>query len=126
MDEMIECSLPRELTCSGLARRLIEQHFSSQLAEDSLDELKLVASELVENAYLHGEGVIRIKFERVDRAVRLDVTDAGHGARIQIREPSLDGHGNGLRLVDHLCRSWGSFDGSTRVWAELPIRVRRT
>jgi hypothetical protein len=53
--------------------------------------------------------------------VRIDVLDDGEEARIAFRRLGAHGGGHGLRLVDHLCSAWGSFQGRTHVWAELPV-----
>jgi anti-sigma regulatory factor (Ser/Thr protein kinase) len=88
-----------------------------------LDDLKLVVSELATNAYVHGIGRIRLRLEADEERVRVAVMDEGHNATIKITQVGAYG-GNGLRLVDQLCSQWGAYEGSTHVWAELPIDPR--
>jgi two-component sensor histidine kinase len=85
-----------------------------------LDDLKLVISELASNAHLHGIGMVRLRLHGDEERVRVAGMDEGQGATIKIGRAGARG-GNGLRLVDHLCAQWGAYEGSTHVWAELPI-----
>lgn len=87
----------------------------------TLDDLKLVVSELVDNAYVHGKGRIRLKLGRSGDHILVEVMDEGHDAVVKIRQLGGRGGGHGLRLVDHLCPRWGAFVESTHVWAELPL-----
>ena len=115
----IDAELPRAPGCSGTARRLIEDSFGDELESEMLDDLKTVASELVNNAYEHGRGRIRMKAQRNEHRIRLEVMDEGQDAPIAIRASAFDGRGNGLRIVDLLADNWGVFHGSTHVWAAL-------
>jgi anti-sigma regulatory factor (Ser/Thr protein kinase) len=117
----IEADLPRERSCAALARRLVDEQYHDTLDVRTLDDLKLVVSELVDNAYIHGTGRIRIKVAPHRGWVRVEVLDEGEGAAIKIRALGASGGGHGLRLVDHLCSEWGAFEGSTHVWAELSL-----
>jgi two-component sensor histidine kinase len=118
-----EVHLPRERSCGTLARRLIERRFGDELDSNALDDLKLIVTELVDNAFVHGEGQIRLKVQRDDGRVMAEVMDEGNDAVIRIRQAGVRGGGNGLRLVDHLCSAWGAYEGSTHVWAELPLAL---
>jgi anti-sigma regulatory factor (Ser/Thr protein kinase) len=112
--------LPRNPTCGGRARRLVEQHVAGQIDAEMMDDLRLVVSELVDNAYLHGRGVIQLTVELGDDRVRVEVTDQGEGAAIKIRERGADElSGYGLRLVDQVADAWGAYEGTTHVWADV-------
>jgi anti-sigma regulatory factor (Ser/Thr protein kinase) len=88
-----------------------------------MDETKLVVSELVDNAYLHGDGEIHLMLEPREDHVLVEVVDHGQGAALKIPERGPDGFGGfGLRLVDQLASAWGAHEGTTHVWAELPYR----
>jgi anti-sigma regulatory factor (Ser/Thr protein kinase) len=121
LTEPLEADLPRERRCGALARRFVEERYGSQLDGRTLEDLKLVVSELVDNAYVHGKGTIQLKLQRLADGVRIDVLDEGIDAKIEFRKLGAHGGGHGLRLVDHLCPAWGSFQGRTHVWAEMPI-----
>jgi anti-sigma regulatory factor (Ser/Thr protein kinase) len=116
---VIESDLPRERSCAAIARRLVDEYFADDLDPRTVEDLKLVVSELVDNAYIHGVGQIRIKITPNPGRVTVEVLDEGEGAAIEIRALGATGGGHGLRLVDHLCSDWGAFEGSTHVWAEL-------
>jgi hypothetical protein len=83
--EPIEVLLPRSRECGALARRLVERHFGPRASATALDDVKLVVSELVDNAYLHGEGEIRLTMRADGRAAHVEVVDQGQGAAIEIR-----------------------------------------
>jgi anti-sigma regulatory factor (Ser/Thr protein kinase) len=119
--EPLEAGLPRERRCASLARRFVEDQYGAQLDGRTIDDLKLVVSELVDNAYVHGKGQIQLKLQRLADGIRIEVLDDGIDAKIEFRKLGAHGGGHGLRLVDHLCSAWGSFEGRTHVWAEMPI-----
>ena len=58
--ELVRVKLRREPTCAAIARRLAETHLSSADAEE-LADVKTVLSELVSNAFVHGEGAIELR-----------------------------------------------------------------
>jgi anti-sigma regulatory factor (Ser/Thr protein kinase) len=118
--EVLDTELPREPRCGAVARRIVERHYGAHLDSGMLDDLKLVVSELATNAYVHGIGRIRLRLEADRQRVHVAVMDEGHNATIKITQVGAYG-GNGLRLVDQLCSRWGAYEGSTHVWAELPI-----
>jgi anti-sigma regulatory factor (Ser/Thr protein kinase) len=120
MEKLLELELPRERSCGVLARRALEDR-ADDLAPEILDDLKLLVSELVDNAYLHGKGRMWLKLERSDQRLRVEVVDEGEGAAVQVRpEPTAHG-GYGLRIVEELAETWGAYEGTTHVWAELQL-----
>jgi anti-sigma regulatory factor (Ser/Thr protein kinase) len=121
LTEPLEADLPRERRCAALARRFVEERFGTQLDGRTIEDLKLVVSELVDNAYVHGKGQIQLKLHRLADGIRIEVLDDGRDAKIEFRKLGAHGGGHGLRLVDHLCSAWGSFQGRTHVWAEMQI-----
>lgn len=114
----LDVQLPRHRGCARIARRQIESLYHGTLGEDSLDDLKLVVSELVDNAFLHGTGQIRLKLALADDRVRVEVLDDGPECAIGIRSDAPGVGGWGLRIVDRLSLAWGSADA--HIWAELP------
>jgi anti-sigma regulatory factor (Ser/Thr protein kinase) len=117
-----ELRIPRQPDCAARGRRWIEQQTEGHLNESTLNNVKLVATELLNNAYLHGRGRIELRLKRRGDHVRVEVIDAGEGAAVKIRKNSTaDRSGWGLRIVDELSISWGAHEGTTHVWAELPI-----
>jgi anti-sigma regulatory factor (Ser/Thr protein kinase) len=117
--EIVCVQLPRDPTCAATARRLLESHFARYPAS-ALADAKTVASELVNNAFIHGEGAIQLRLAHRENRLRIEVIDDGSGADIGIRNPGARG-GQGLRLVDRLARGWGVREGTTHAWAELAL-----
>jgi len=118
---LIEIELPRKPSAGATARRLLERQAAALPAGTRLQELKLVVSELVNNAYLHGRGRIELKLDRRPDCLRVEVVDQGENAAVRIpSRPAGDG-GHGLRIVAQLASRWGAYQGTTHVWAELRL-----
>ena len=116
-----EIELPRTPVAAAVARRYLDAH-AGHLGEAALEDARLIVSELVTNAVLHGRGRIRLSARVVGSCLRLEVVDEGAGESPTIREPGDGGPGGwGLRIVDTLAQRWGAFDGSTHVWAEIAL-----
>jgi anti-sigma regulatory factor (Ser/Thr protein kinase) len=119
----VETRLPRDVTCAAIARRCVERQLTEVLTKSALDDVKLVVSELVDNAYRHGRGQIKLSLACEAGKVRVEVVDEGEGQAIAIRERGPDDFGgHGLRLVDEISAAWGAYEGTTHVWADLPRR----
>ena len=110
-------SLPR-------ARELAAQTAGKLMAEDQLQKLALVVTELVSNAVRHSQatGAVRLAMTPKPEFLCVQVTDEGHGL---VPAPgaigSEAGAGYGLFLVEQLTRRWGMTreSGNTRVWLEI-------
>lgn len=81
----------------------------------------LVTSELVTNAYRHGRGAIELRVRPVRDHVVIEVLDEGSPRDVAIRPGTGEFGGWGLRIVDQLATEWGVYEGSTHVWAKLPL-----
>ena len=94
--------------------------FCPGLSGQRLDDLRLVLSELVANAVVHGQGsTIEVRVAATDGVIRGEVVDDGDGFTVPARpEPDALG-GRGLSIVDTLAQDWGVERGSTHVWFEL-------
>ncbi|MDQ3934709.1 MAG: SpoIIE family protein phosphatase [Actinomycetota bacterium] len=123
LDGALRLSIPSSPHAPARARRAIEA-LSGSLDSDVVEQLKLLATELVTNSCRHAAakgdpiGVVLAVDEGV---VRLSVTDTGPGfaAPDQIASPD-DESGRGLLIVDVLADRWGvDARGGTRVWCEL-------
>lgn len=92
---------------------------------ESLDDVRLLLSEIVTNAVRHSGAppgaTIGIAVSVTHGRVRAEVTDPGRGFEPRPRElPQLEAGGWGLHLVDRLADRWGVDRGaSVRVWFEL-------
>ena len=119
-DEVIRGPLPRTPGCGSVARILLTEQLSDRLDALTLDDARLVVSELATNAYLHGQGMIEFSVEIFSDRLRVELIDEGTNAQLCVR----DGHG--LQIVEALASAWGAYAGTTHVWAELPIETDRT
>lgn len=120
--ELVRARLPRDASCGATARRLVEGHLAAASA-DELSDVKTVVSELVNNAFLHGDGAIELRVSSRRGRARIEVIDEGEGAGVRA---SHQDEYHGLDIVDALALAWGTRAGSTCVWAELPLRGRRS
>ncbi|TYK46005.1 ATP-binding protein [Actinomadura decatromicini] len=107
----------------GLARRFLAARFVEWGIEDDSPG-RVVVSELVTNAWLHGEGVIVVRVFRDERDGRpvVEVWDGGEGRPV-VREEDLGAtSGRGLRLMAELVHEWGVRplnEGGKVTWAKL-------
>ena len=95
----------------------------------SLDDIRLLVSELVTNSVRHSGAagaLVRLDVESRGRTTRVEVSDGGRGFEPRLREPRPrekahdEVGGWGLHLVDRIAARWGVQTGRrTRVWFEL-------
>jgi anti-sigma regulatory factor (Ser/Thr protein kinase) len=116
----LSLELPRMPDAPGMARRQLVECFGAALDEDKLQTAKLLTSELVTNALLHGEGSITLLADLDQDRLLVEVIDEGEG----INRPRVDRYpdrigGYGLWIVEHESSRWGTHAGATRVWFEL-------
>jgi anti-sigma regulatory factor (Ser/Thr protein kinase) len=99
----------------------LDDHVSPQ----TLDDLRLLVSELVTNSVRHAglaqSQAIQLKVKLLPETVRVEVNDQGSGFQPTPRTAQSDDQsGWGLYLVSRLADRWGvTSDGATRVWFEL-------
>jgi anti-sigma regulatory factor (Ser/Thr protein kinase) len=115
--------LPRDPRSAGEARRFVERLLrEGDVPEDTRELAMLVSSELVTNAYKHGEGQIELRVNVLQDRLRIEVIDQGRRQAPAVREQSADQIGGwGLQIVDQLALQWGVFEGTTHVWADLTL-----
>jgi PAS domain S-box-containing protein len=126
-DGALRMELERRADAPSLARQAIGE-LSDELLPDAIEELKLLATEMVTNSFRHVDvdGSIGLEVVIVAGVAKLAVTDAGPG--FEARKPTTDldsESGRGLFIVDALADRWGVETGAgTRVWAELDVSGR--
>ena len=123
VDGVLRVSLANAAHAPARARRAIEA-LCGPMEESVVEELKLLATELVTNSCRHaaaGTDPIRLELSIDETQVRLAVIDSGEGFEVDGRSPDPDAEsGRGLFIVDALADRWGvDAAGGTRVWAEL-------
>ena len=130
-----ELALPRGPAAASQARRWLEHQYSEALEGDELDNVKLLTSELINNAVLHGRGGIKLRAALDENRVLIEVIDDGSGFERVLDKQDFDQvGGRGLRIVEAASSRWGVHEGTTHVWFESsgqdlgldPIPSRRT
>ncbi len=91
--------------------------------EPQVDDVKLIATELVTNALLHGGHPVTLRIMRATSTVRVEVQDPGEAQPVSVKASAGAMTGRGLALVAALSSSWGvaaGRHGGKVVWAEVP------
>jgi anti-sigma regulatory factor (Ser/Thr protein kinase) len=119
----LRLQLPRDPRSVREARRFVDRLLRRRAVPDETRESALlVSSELVTNAYQHGEGEIELRVNVLDDRLRIEVIDEGGRQAPAVRaQPADETGGWGLQIVDHLAVQWGVFEGTTHVWADLAL-----
>lgn len=114
--------LPRDSSCPKVARRLLEEYAREELSDREREDAMVITSELVTNAFLHGDGAIVLNVDRDGDRLRIAVLDEGHPELIGV-VPENERHnsGRGLWIIEQLASDWGVVTGAGHVWAELPL-----
>jgi anti-sigma regulatory factor (Ser/Thr protein kinase) len=108
----------------GVARRGLDS-LANQVGSATLNDMRLLVSELVTNSVRHArtsEGdQLELEISFSSQMVHVCVTDHGPGFEVSARTPDDDpGSGWGLFLVDQLADRWGvDVNGTTQVWFEI-------
>src|SRR4051794_21295011 len=118
----LSLSPPRDASAATVARAAVNRRFAG-LGRQRLADVTLVVSELVTNAVVHGRGAITLNLQHDDDGiVRGEVIDGGGGFEQEVRQRGpYDGDGRGLLIVEALASPWGTHEGPTHVWFELPV-----
>lgn len=121
-DSPNEVELTRDLTAPRAARGWVTQQFGAELSEATLATAKLLLSELVSNAVLHGEGAITLRALLERDRFFAEVIDEGHGFSWTPPKPARQPIGGwGLTVVAGESDRWGIYEGTTHVWFELKL-----
>lgn len=108
------------------ARGLVAEWVGGELDRSTVEDIKLLVSEVVTNAVRHpsAAGAIEMKVTVRRGTVRVEVLDPGGDgfAKPRVSTPPADAlGGRGLLIVDRVATRWGVDGGTpTRVWFELP------
>jgi anti-sigma regulatory factor (Ser/Thr protein kinase) len=123
MAQELEITLDSQPESVAQARRVTTQVIDG-LDEQTLEDVRLIVSELVTNAVKHGpNGRVKLRLRREGKTIHGEVEDEGTSAFGLRRRARLGPDGGlGLRLVDSLSDRWGVEAGTARVWFELRDR----
>lgn len=120
--------LPITVLPTGLPAARIARAHISRVGEgwppETLDMARLLTSELVTNAVLHGEGDVRLMVKGGERAVHVEVSDRNPDMRPaqggSDSRPEIEG-GHGLKIVAGIADDWGTSPNDTgkTVWFNL-------
>ncbi|WP_219049284.1 ATP-binding protein [Streptomyces sp. JJ66] len=90
--------------------------------EDAIETVRLLISELVTNAVVHGAGeMVRFRLALANGHVRIEVADDSP-ARARVKRAGADDEGGrGMLLVQALAESWGTSDDGTRTWCVVRV-----
>jgi anti-sigma regulatory factor (Ser/Thr protein kinase) len=108
--------------CAAVVRRQLAQTLSDWECPDELvGDAKVVATELVTNAMLHGGGCTSLAAVFDGRSLRLEVGDRDRVPPQPYHYDDVAATGRGLRLVAGMSASWGweTQAAGKIVWAEL-------
>jgi anti-sigma regulatory factor (Ser/Thr protein kinase) len=126
-DEAIEVRLALDAQAPGAARSVVTDCVGARVKSSTLDDARLLMSELVTNSLCHsgasaGDDVV-VRVDLTPSMVRVEVEDRGREGLIGPRAADGEnGGGFGLNLVQALSERWGVERlaiGGTRVWAQL-------
>lgn len=115
-------------TSAALVRRSIADDLESErVTPDSIDDVVLVASELVGNAVLHAatgtDQNLDVTWEVEPEAVVVRVLDGSPELPRQRSTNENETGGRGLSIVAAIAADWGvrRNDSGKQVWARIPI-----
>ena len=117
--------LPAAPSAPARARTLVADWVGAEVDPDTIEDIKLLVSEVVTNAvrHPHTAGPIEMTLTLRGDRVRVEVSDPGGGgfAKPSVSPPPPDSlGGRGLLIVDRVATRWGVDAGRpTRVWFEL-------
>lgn len=115
--------LPPFPSSVGAARRFVRDVLMSRrVAEEVVDTVELLTSEIVTNAILHGRAGPKLIVEVDDGTVRVGVHDMSLDVPVRRRTRPDDVSGRGVLIVDELASAWGveqERGGGKRVWFEV-------
>jgi anti-sigma regulatory factor (Ser/Thr protein kinase) len=84
------------------------------------DDVRLLTTELVTNALVHGRGRIKVLGQLDEHRLMIEVIDEGEGFERFVRERDFDDVGGfGLKAVEAIASRWGIHEGTSHVWFEL-------
>jgi DNA-binding NarL/FixJ family response regulator len=125
VETILQQELPAEPRSAGTARDAVTRALITDVADNTLDTLVLLTSELVTNVVAHARTACHLGVELFNDVVRVSVSDESNEP-LQPRDAELQSEsGRGLALVETLSSNWGVIrrSGGKTVWFEVPRRT---
>lgn len=114
----IVLDLPCDHVAAAVARRRLGRDLTGRLNPQQFSDLKVVVSELVTNAVIHGHGGIRLRILVTGEDVKGEIIDEDGGLEHDGRDVGVDQlQGHALLFVQRLTSRWGVHKGTT--WFEM-------
>jgi GAF domain-containing protein/anti-sigma regulatory factor (Ser/Thr protein kinase) len=103
------------------ARRFAVAALSGLCPDELVDDAALVISELVTNAFLHGEPPVVVRISARAHLIRIEVADDSRSAPVRGRPDSNAMTGRGMGLIESLSSRWGVAPEANgkKIWCEL-------
>jgi GAF domain-containing protein/anti-sigma regulatory factor (Ser/Thr protein kinase) len=103
------------------ARRFAVAALSGLFPDELVDDAALIISELVTNAFLHGDPPVVVRISARAHLVHIEVADVSRSAPMRGRPDATAMTGRGMGLIESLSSRWGVAPEATgkRVWCEL-------
>ncbi|HWE14084.1 MAG TPA: ATP-binding protein [Solirubrobacteraceae bacterium] len=118
--------MPHTRRAPRLARQRVAQWLGAEVDDRELVDVKLLVTELVTNAVMHGRGRIRVGGQLDEHRLLIEVIDQGSGFERIVRERDFENvGGQGLNAVEAIATRWGIHEGTSHVWFELERRGPR-
>jgi anti-sigma regulatory factor (Ser/Thr protein kinase) len=121
---VVSLPLPVDVTAPAVARQAVRATLASLgLDGAAVDDILLATSELVTNAFEHGERPDKLEVEYADGRLTLRVFDSGTD-RPRLKQPApATARSRGLQLVHALSDDWGHelCVGGKYVWAVFSL-----
>ena len=122
-----EIVLPANALSAAKARAFVVHKLVEHRLLYLVDDVRLVASELATNAFVHAKTEFTVVLEGRELSVLLTVSDGSPVAPSSVPHESDDlrSAGRGLQIINILCQSWGVLeqDGTAKsVWARFQTR----
>ncbi|MEV4375424.1 ATP-binding protein [Streptosporangium sp. NPDC049644] len=99
--------LPHDLPIVGKARAMVRETLVAWALHHLVDDAVLVAGELLANAIVHGEPVVRLSLWANADEFQIQVTDKGPGRPRHLALDAESLHGRGLTIVKALAHDTG-------------------
>jgi hypothetical protein len=118
-----EIGLAGDPTSAREARAFVRRAMGDEVSGGALQDVLLVASEMVSNVIRHAQTPLTLSLELHPTYVRLTVTD-GLPPFETVAETAADAEsGRGMGIIGSVSRRWGVGDTpiGKSIWAEIPL-----